>query len=51
MWSCYHHHITMFRSGWVTSSNNQYSQVVAVWPNVLKSSRVGGSTIFDEIPK
>mmetsp|Transcript_7498 Transcript_7498/g.13008 ORF Transcript_7498/g.13008 Transcript_7498/m.13008 type:complete len:627 (-) Transcript_7498:65-1945(-) len=25
--------------------------VVAVWPNVLKSSRVGGSTIFDEIPK
>lgn len=25
--------------------------VVAVWPNVLKSSRAGGSTIFDEMPK
>ena len=50
-------HVVMLSSSYyhvpfrVGASNNQPSQVVAVWPNVLKSSRVGGSTIFDEIPK
>ena len=26
-------------------------KVIATWPNVLKTSRNGGSTIFDDIPK